>query len=467
MITDNINRLYFIGAGGIGMSALARYFNYRKLKVAGHDLTRTPLTDKLMAEGIDISFIDDSQSAEAEYPAESATEDTLVVYTPAIPSDNNILRYFKTNGFRMVKRSVLLGELVNRGKGIAIAGTHGKTSVSVLTAHLLNQSPSGCNAFLGGVSKNYDSNLMVSEKSDLIVVEADEYDRSFLKLFPQIAVITSIDADHLDIYGSYGEMKTAFSTFASQVSSGGTIIYKKGLEFEANLGRNIVMVSYGIDNGADYQAVNIRIPTDGLPVFDLVSPYGEYRNLKLGVPGRFNVENAVAATAVALICNISEVEIRKGLENFKGVNRRFDIRLNTPECVFIDDYAHHPAELKACISSVREWFPGRKVTGIFQPHLFSRTRDFADGFAESLDNLDNLVLLDIYPAREKPLPGVTSGLIFDKVRLENKIMCSKDELTKVMANMPADVVITMGAGSIDTMVEPVMNVLLNKIKGKL
>ena len=449
------------------MSSLARYFNYRKLRVAGYDLTPTSLTDKLMAEGINISFNDDSLSAEAEYPAESATEDTLVVYTPAIPSENNILRYFKTNGFRVVKRSVLLGELVNSGKGIAIAGTHGKTSVSVLTAHLLNQSPKGCNAFLGGVSKNYESNLMVSERSDLIVVEADEYDRSFLQLFPHIAVITSIDADHLDVYGTFSEMRSAFSAFALQVRRRGTIIYKKGLEFETNSDRDVALVSYGIENGADYQARNIRIPGDGLSVFDLAFPHGEYRNLKLGVPGRFNVENAVAAAAAAMICGISEEEIRRGLENFNGVNRRFDIRINTPECVLIDDYAHHPAELKACISSVREWFPGRKVTGIFQPHLYSRTRDFADGFAESLCKLDDLVLLDIYPAREEPLPGVSSGLIFEKVSLENKIRCSREELTKIIADIPTDVVITMGAGNIDAMVEPVMNVLLNKMKGNL
>jgi UDP-N-acetylmuramate--alanine ligase len=343
-ISNNINRVYFIGAGGIGMSALARYFNYRKFKVAGYDLTPTPLTYKLMSEGIDISFSDDPLSVEAEYPAGTATEDTLVVYTPAIPSENNILRYFKTNGFRMVKRSVLLGELVNDGKGIAIAGTHGKTSVSVLTAHLLNQSPSGCNAFLGGISKNYESNLMVSEKSDLFVVEADEYDRSFLQLFPHIAVITSIDADHLDVYGSFSEMKSAFSAFASQVKSGGTIIYKKGLEFETSSERDVDFVSYGMEKGADYHALNIRIPGDGLPVFDLVSPHGEYRNLKLGIPGRFNVENAVAATAAAMICGMSEEEIKRGLENFKGVNRRFEIRINTDECVLIDDYAHHPAK---------------------------------------------------------------------------------------------------------------------------
>jgi UDP-N-acetylmuramate--alanine ligase len=454
--------VYFIGVGGIGMSALARYFNHRGLKVAGYDLTSTSLTDRLISEGIEISFDDDVKSVPEYFRESGFGTGVLVVYTPAVPMRNKLLSFFKSEGCQVVKRSALLGALVNNGKGIAIAGTHGKTSVSVMTAHLLSQTSAGCNAFLGGVSKNYESNLIISDASELIVVEADEYDRSFLQLFPDIALITSIDPDHLDIYGTYDEMKQAYSAFARQVNAGGTIICRKGLDIEPDPDKRVSLLNYGLENGADFCGSNIRIGTDSLPVFDLASPDLQFNDLTLGVPGRFNVENAVAAIAIALVCGVGEREIRRGLESYKGVYRRFDIRINTPDCVFIDDYAHHPAEIRACISSVREWFPNRKLTAIFQPHLFSRTRDFAAEFAESLDKADDLILLDIYPAREEPIPGVSSALIFNRLTLESKILCDRDQLPGIIARVQTDVVVTLGAGNIDAMVEPLMEVLSNK-----
>ncbi len=449
------------------MSSLARYFNLQGKVVAGYDLTRTALTDKLIEEGIDISFIDDELVIPASFMNKDSRETILVVYTPAIPENNKIFQFFSNNGYTLVKRSKLLGELVNDSKGIAVAGTHGKTSVCTLTAHLLRQTPAGCNAFMGGIAKNYNSNILVSASSDLFVVEADEYDRSFLQLYPQIAVITSMDPDHLDIYGNYNELAKGFHAFASQVKPGGLIICKEGLEIKNGINKDVRFLSYGLDENAGYYATKIRITADGLPVFDLVTPEKRYNELKLGVPGRFNIENAVAAIAAALNCGATEENIRAGLESFIGIYRRFDIRINSSKGVLIDDYAHHPAELRACISAVREIFPERKITGVFQPHLYTRTRDFAGEFAESLDALDDLVLLDIYPAREVPVPGVTSELIFNKVKLESKMMCHKDELPDIIAGLKTDVVLTLGAGNIDALVEPVKNILLNKTGGNI
>ncbi len=456
--------VYFVGVGGIGMSSLARYFCTLGKKVSGYDLTATKLTASLEMEGIEITYTDSVNTLPGEYLKESSKDEALVVYTPAIPSDNNILQYFKSGGFRVVKRSQILGELVNDARGIAVAGTHGKTSVSSLIAHLLMQTPEGCNGFLGGVAKNYNSNLLVSPQSDLVVVEADEYDRSFLQLFPCIAVITSMDPDHLDIYGNFENMKQAFSTFASQVRKGGTIICKKGLDLIYSHNNDINFFDYGIDQEADFYAHNIRISGNGLPVFDLVAQGRYYSDIRLGVPGRFNIENSVAAAAVAILCGAGEQAIREGLSSFSGIVRRFEIIINSPDCVLIDDYAHHPAELRASISAVKEIFPGRKVTGVFQPHLYSRTRDFAAEFAESLGILDDVILLDIYPARELPLPGVTSEMIFRQVDRDSKIMCSRDQLPGMISGMHTDVVIMLGAGNIDVMVDPVAAVLTAKIK---
>lgn len=463
MKADNIKMIFFIGIGGIGMSALARYFNQKGIGIYGYDLTRTQLTESLEKEDIDIIYHDDIDSLPSMFMDKDSIAGTIVVYTPAIPSTNKIFQYFIAAGYELVKRSRLLGQIVNKGRGIAVAGTHGKTSVSALTAHLLHQSPVGCTAFLGGVAINYNSNLLVDEDSDLIVAEADEFDRSFLQLFPFIAVITSMDADHLDVYGSYARMKEAFSSFAGQVREGGTIIFRKGIEIGNTRNSGVRTLSYGIDEEADYYACNIRIADRGLPVFDLVGPDIIFTGMELGIPGRFNIENAVAAISVSVVSGMGEQEIRSGLKSFMGISRRFELIINTPDCVLIDDYAHHPAELKACISAVREIFPGRKITGVFQPHLYSRTRDFSDEFATSLEALDSLILLDIYPAREAPLPGVSSEIIFEKVHLESKIACNRQELPGIIADMPTDVVVTLGAGNIDSMVGPVRDVLLKKV----
>lgn len=448
------------------MSALARYFNMLGKNIAGYDLTRTDLTDKLIEEGIEISFNDDETTVPASFLDKELKDRVLVVYTPAIPSCNKIFSFFRDNGYNVVKRSKLLGILVSNTRSIAVAGTHGKTSVSALIAHLLNRSNINCNAFLGGVSKNFNSNLILSDNAELIVVEADEYDRSFLQLFPDTAVITSMDPDHLDIYGSYKGMKEAFLEFLKQVKPFGTVLYRYGLDIRKESESSVLYFSYGLDENADYFASNVRIPDDGLPVFDLFTPDFRYNSLRLNVPGRFNVENAVVAIAVALISGVGEKEIRDGLESFSGMYRRFDIRINTPDCVYIDDYAHHPIELKASIAAVRETFPGRNITGIFQPHLYTRTRDFAEEFANSLEELDDLILLDIYPAREEPLPGVSSDLIFSRVDMKNKILCTREELPAIVTGMNTDVVITLGAGNIDVMVDPLKQLLLTKTKRK-
>ncbi len=455
--------VYFIGVGGIGMSAIARFFNVSGKRVAGYDHTPTALTGKLEAEGIEITYSDDESAIPGDFTGGGeAAGKVLVVYTPAIPKNNRIFQYFSTSGYTMVKRSELLGIIANDGRCIAVAGTHGKTSVCTITAHLLMQTEPGCNAFLGGIARNYDNNLLISKGSDLFVVEADEYDRSFLHLYPHIAIVTSMDPDHLDIYGSYEEMARGFNAFAGQVKERGLIICREGVPLDTGARKDVRVLTYGIAGDADYLARNIRIGSGGLPVFDVVTPEGEIRDLNLGVPGRFNVENAVAAIAAALNCGANKEDIRAGLKSFRGINRRFDVRINIPGTVLIDDYAHHPQELKACISAVREIFPERKITGIFQPHLYTRTRDFSGQFAESLGALDELVLLDIYPAREEPLEGVTSELIFNKVKLENKIMCRREQLPEIVGGMETDVVLTLGAGNIDAMVEPVSKVLFSK-----
>lgn len=467
MKIDNINMVYFIGVGGIGMSALARFFNISGKRVAGYDLTPTALTGKLEAEGIEITYSDYESAIPGDFATGGKTAGkVLVVYTPAIPKINRIFQYFSTNGYTMVKRSELLGMITNDGRSIAVAGTHGKTSVCTMTAHLLMQTVSGCNAFLGGVARNYENNLLISRGSDLFVVEADEYDRSFLQLYPHIAIVTSMDPDHLDIYGSYEEMAMGFNAFAGQVKERGLIICREGVPLDTGARKDIRVLTYGLAGDSDYFARNIKIGSGGLPVFNVVTPEGEIKDLNLGVPGRFNVENAVAAIAAALNCGADKENIRKGLKSFRGINRRFDVRINIPGTVLIDDYAHHPQELDACISAVREIFPERKITGIFQPHLYTRTRDFYDQFAESLGALDELVLLDIYPAREEPLEGVTSELIFSKVKLENKIICSREQLPEIIDGLETDVVLTLGAGNIDAMVEPVRKVLSNKNRGK-
>ena len=445
--------IYFIGIGGIGMSAIARYYNFKGLKVSGYDKTPSELTHALEAEGIDVHYEDNTDFIPKD------VEDTLVVYTPAIPKDMGELVYVQENGYRVIKRSRMLGEIAEGQRCMAVAGTHGKTTTSTLAAHIFQDSGEGCSAFLGGISKNYDTNLLVS-RNETIVAEADEFDRSFLQLFPEIAVITSMDADHLDIYSDISNMHDAFKAFASQVS--GTVIAKLGLPIgPEDTKADILRYSYD-DPAADFHAGNIKVDECGYFTFDLHWPGGIIEGCKVGIPGWINVENAVAASAIALTYGLVPEKVRHALGTFQGVKRRFDIHVNRPGCSYIDDYAHHPKEIAAAISSMRDIFPGRKLTAIFQPHLYTRTRDFADEFAEALSNVDKLIMLDIYPAREEPIPGVTSEIIFENVTAPEKVIMLKEELMDYLKDEPIDTLITFGAGNIDRFIGPITEMLCQR-----
>lgn len=447
------SNIYFIGIGGIGMSAIARYYNFKGLKVSGYDKTPSELTHALEAEGIDVHYEDNTDFIPKD------VEDTLVVYTPAIPKDMGELVYVQENGYRVIKRSRMLGEIAEGQRCMAVAGTHGKTTTSTLAAHIFQDSGEGCSAFLGGISKNYDTNLLVS-RNETIVAEADEFDRSFLQLFPEIAVITSMDADHLDIYSDISNMHDAFKAFASQVS--GTVIAKLGLPIgPEDTKAEILRYSYN-DPAADFHAGNIKVDECGYFTFDLHWPGGIIEGCKVGIPGWINVENAVAASAIALTYGLAPEKVRHALGTFQGVKRRFDIHVNRPGCSYIDDYAHHPKEIAAAISSMRDIFPGRKLTAIFQPHLYTRTRDFADEFAEALSNVDKLIMLDIYPAREEPIPGVTSEIIFDNVTAPEKVIMVKEELMDYLKDEPIDTLITFGAGNIDRFIGPITEMLCQR-----
>ena len=447
------SNIYFIGIGGIGMSAIARYYNFKGLKVSGYDKTPSELTHALEAEGIDVHYEDNTDFIPKD------VEDTLVVYTPAIPKDMGELVYVQENGYRVIKRSRMLGEIAEGQRCMAVAGTHGKTTTSTLAAHIFQDSGEGCSAFLGGISKNYDTNLLVS-RNETIVAEADEFDRSFLQLFPEIAVITSMDADHLDIYSDISNMHDAFKAFASQVS--GTVIAKLGLPIgQEDTKAEILRYSYN-DPAADFHAGNIKVDECGYFTFDLHWPGGIIEGCKVGIPGWINVENAVAASAIALTYGLAPEKVRHALGTFQGVKRRFDIHVNRPGCSYIDDYAHHPKEIAAAISSMRDIFPGRKLTAIFQPHLYTRTRDFADEFAEALSNVDKLIMLDIYPAREEPIPGVTSEIIFDNVTAPEKVIMVKEELMDYLKDEPIDTLITFGAGNIDRFIGPITEMLCQR-----
>lgn len=445
--------IYFIGIGGIGMSAIARYYHYKGLKVSGYDKTPSELTAALESEGIEVHYEDNIGFIPKD------VEHTLVVYTPAIPADMGELVYVQEHGYRVIKRSRTLGEIAQGQKCLAVAGTHGKTTTSTLLAHIFKDSGEGCSAFLGGISKNYDTNLLVSH-NPVIVAEADEFDHSFLQLFPEIAVITSMDADHLDIYSDISNMHDAFKAFASQVS--GTVIAKYGLPIEQK-DTKAQILRYAYDNaGADFYASGIKVDECGYFTFDLNWPGGTVKDCKVGIPGWINVENAVAASAIALTYGLDPEKVKKALSSFQGVKRRFDIHLNTPGCAYIDDYAHHPKEISAAISSMRDIFPGRRLTAIFQPHLYTRTRDFADEFAEALSGVDKLILLDIYPAREEPIPGVTSEIIFEKVTAPEKVIMKKEELMEYLQNEPVDTLITFGAGNIDRFIRPITEMLCQR-----
>ena len=446
--------VYFIGIGGIGMSAIARYFKFKGLNVSGYDKTESELTDTLQKQGIDVHYEDNVDFIPKD------VENTLVVYTPAIPHDMGELVYVQEHGYKVLKRSKILGEITDGERCMAVAGTHGKTTTSTLTAHILTESGEGCSAFLGGISKNYDTNLLMSH-SNAVVAEADEFDRSFLQLHPEIAVITAIDADHLDIYGDISHVLEAFKAFASQVH--GTVITKLGLDITAEDTKAKILRYHYNDSRADFYARNPHPDNLGYFSFDLVYPGGVMENVKCGTPGWVNVENSVAAAAICLTYGVNPEAIRHAIGTFQGVKRRLDIHLNTEKISYIDDYAHHPKELATAISSMRDIFPGRKLTAIFQPHLYTRTRDFADGFAEALSKVDKLILLDIYPAREEPIPGVTSEIIYDKVTAPEKVLLKKEELMGYLEKEPVDVLVTFGAGNIDRFIEPIEDMLKKRV----
>lgn len=429
---------YFVGAGGIGMSALERYFNSIGKTVLGYDKTPTELTGELIQEGIAIHFEDNIELI----PAEVNQENTLVIYTPAIPKDHQELNFFFDQNFEVLKRSEVLGAITKHTYAIGVAGTHGKTTTSSILGHILKVADFDSTAFLGGIAENYHSNI-ISNGSKYTVAEADEFDRSFLRLSPKVAIITSDDADHLDIYGEREEVKKSFQEFASIVED--QLFVRKGLNFSN-------AKTYGVNDGADYDATNVRI-TAGYYVFDVQTPNGKLVDIKFQLPGRHNMENAVAAIAVADYLGVSSEKIHEALATFIGVKRRFN-RFEANGKVYIDDYAHHPTELNAVIQSLRELYPGKKILGVFQPHLFTRTRDFAPEFAASLSQLDELILLDIYPARELPIEGITSNWLLNMVDLKEKSVYSLEESLAVIKNKDFDVLLTVGAGNIDTIVKP-------------
>ena len=447
---------YFIGIGGIGMSAIARYFKFKGLNVAGYDKTESELTDTLQKEGIDVHYVDNVDFIPKDI------ENTLVVYTPAIPHDLKELKYVMDNGYNVFKRSKVLGEITDGERCLAVSGTHGKTTTSTLTAHILDESGEGCSAFLGGISKNYDTNLLMSH-TPTVVVEADEFDRSFLQLHPEIAVITAMDADHLDIYGDLEHVHEAFKAFASQVS--GTVIAKLGLDITSKDTNAKILRYHYNDPKADFYARNPQPDKLGYFSFDIFWPGGVIEGVKCGTPGWVNVENSVAAAAICLTYGLKPEAIKHAIGTFQGVKRRLDIHVNTEKISYIDDYAHHPKELSTAISSMRDIFPGRKLTAIFQPHLYTRTKDFADDFAAALSKVDKLILLDIYPAREEPIPGVTSEIIFDKVTAPEKVMLHKEELMGYLEKEPVDVLITFGAGNIADFIAPITELLEKRIRG--
>lgn len=442
LVMENI---YFIGIGGIGMSAIARFFLKEGRRVAGYDRIESELTRHLVEEGAEVHYTDDPEAIPQEF---RNPQTTVVVYTPAIPDDHRELNYFRNGGFEVVKRSEVLGHLSEGKMVMAVAGSHGKTTTTTLIAWLNHFAAGGGQAFLGGISLNFGSN-MVLETGHRFAVEADEFDRSFLRLHPDVAVVTSADADHLDIYGTHRELKRAFCQFISQIKPTGTLIIKRGVKLNLkHLAIHKYTYAYD-DQRADFYACNIRLGDDGRYTFDIVCPDRKIEGCRLGVMGRINIENAVAAVAAFWAAGwINDAKLKAALAEFRGVKRRFECYINTPEKVYIDDYAHHPAELKAAIRSIRDAYPGRRLTVIFQPHLYTRTRDFYHGFAASLSLADEVLLLPIYPAREEPIKGVTSRLIAHRVIRPCRVI-EKSQIAEVLSSIPTDVVVSFGAGDID------------------
>lgn len=452
---ERIHSVYFLGIGGIGMSALARYFLANDKVVGGYDLTSTPLTQELEELGMQIHYEDNVDLISEVFKQK---ETTLIVYTPAIPEGHAEFEFLKSKGFELHKRAKVLGELFNSKQGIAVAGTHGKTSVTTFASFLLQETGIGCSAFLGGISKNFKSNLVLS-KSNNIVAEADEFDRSFLQLYPKTLLVTTVDVDHLDIYKDLNDINNTFSELLKQVDKDGTIILNEMVNLELPSGPNYY--SYSLENAdTDFYASNIQV-VNGAYQFTFHTPKWQIDNLRLEVPGKTNIENAVAAMALCYVHGATAEALAISLPQLQGAVRRFDVQYKTDKKIYIDDYAHHPRELDAVIGSVREMYPGKKLTVVFQPHLYSRTNDFASEFAESLSKADELILLDIYPARENPLPGVTSELIFNQVSIKNKGRCSKVNLLHNIKELNIEVLLTVGAGDIDQYVGLIKQLLVH------
>lgn len=451
MNLKELKDIYFLGIGGIGMSALARYFLKAGVRVSGYDRVRTPLTEALEEEGIGVIYADD--------PGLLPENTDMVVYTPAIPKDQRQFVYLSSTGVPIFKRSEVLGMVTREKFTIAVAGTHGKTSVSSILAHILNFNGRKVTAFVGGIMKNYESNIILNDDPEIIVVEADEFDRSFLKLHPSIAIITAADADHLDIYGSKESMLETFREFAGNVDPAGHLIVND--KIGPGTFRHPHLHSYGFNDGSEFRISNYVITNHRLSFQAMLKNKVFLKDAGFRIPGRFNLENALAASAAAFLAGVEE-GLCEALETYEGVQRRFDIRVNLPEIVFIDDYAHHPEEISACINAVKEMYPGKRITGIFQPHLYSRTRDFADGFAASLEQLDDIILLDIYPARELPIEHVSSKMILDKIKNTSRQLCARDALVETVKSKNPEVLLTLGAGDIDRLVEPIKEMLLRK-----
>ena len=452
---QNLKSIYFIGAGGIGMSALVRYFLTKGYHVGGYDRTPSELTEKLISEGAQIHYEENVASIPACFKEK---ESTLVVYTPAIPAEHAELVYFREHGFDLQKRAQVLGFLTQAHKGLCVAGTHGKTTTSTMTAHLFHQSHIDCNAFLGGISKNYGTNYILSDTSDYVVIEADAFDRSFHWLRPYMSVITATDPDHLDIYGTKEAYLDSFSHYTSLIQQGGALIIHKGLEMKANVQSGVRIYEYARTEG-DFHAENIRIG-HGEILFDFVTPSSTIKDIQLGVPVSINIENGIAAMALAWLNGMTDDEIRKGMKSFKGVDRRFDFKIKNDHMVFLSDYAHHPNEIEQSVKSIRELYQDKKIAAVFQPHLYTRTRDFYKEFADSLSLLDKVYLCDIYPAREAPIPGVTSQLIYDNLRpgMERQLI-HKEDVVKCVENRDFDVLILLGAGDIEDYVPQIIQTL--------
>ncbi|MBQ2196719.1 MAG: UDP-N-acetylmuramate--L-alanine ligase [Prevotella sp.] len=458
MELKDIKAVYFIGAGGIGMSAIARYFINKGLVVAGYDRTPSDLTHRLEKEGMVIHYEEDIEDIPH---ACKKPESCLIIYTPAIPADNKELLYFRENGFVIQKRAQVLGTLTTAHKGLCFAGTHGKTTTSTMCAHLMHQSHLDCNAFLGGISKNYGTNYILSNESDYVVIEADEFDRSFHWLRPWMSVITATDPDHLDIYGTKEAYLESFRHYTTLIQPGGALIIHKGLELKPAVQENVKVYEYSIDEG-DFHAENVRIK-NGEIKFDLVSPVENIKNIELGHPVPINIENGIAALAMAQLNGCTAEELKIGMKTYYGVDRRFDFKIKNDRHVLLSDYAHHPQEIYQSARSIRQLYEDRKITAIFQPHLYTRTRDFYKEFADALSQLDEVILCDIYPAREQPIPGVTSQLIYDNLKPGvEKSLIRKEEVVQLAKSRDFDVLVILGAGDLDNYVPQIAKIIRNK-----